>query len=243
MVRTQRRPPVIWVWAGIVAVVVIVVSVMFWVYTLKPSTEIADHSRRIPALTGQTYEQAQNTLLDLDLAATKFEETSVTVPADEVIRTVPPGGTVVQPAEVIKVYVSKGAVAAAVPDVVNQPIADAQAAIEAAGLVSGSVTKENSPTVAADVVLRTNPAALSDEVAGATVNYVVSSGLVTLSDMTGQSLSAATDLVGGETMRLEAKPDPDYTCDQVPGSPVTNQSLAPGDVPQNSEITFTYCAG
>ncbi|MBB5643064.1 Stk1 family PASTA domain-containing Ser/Thr kinase [Cryobacterium roopkundense] len=243
MVRTQRRPPVIWVWAGIVAVVVIVVSVMFWVYTLTPSTEIPDNSRRIPVLTGQTYDQAQNTLLDLDLAATKAEETSATVPADEVIRTVPPAGTVVQPAEVIKVYVSTGAVPVAVPDVVNLSIADAQAAIEAAGLVSGSVTRENSPTVAADVVMSTDPEAQAAEVAGVTVNYIVSSGLVTLSDMTGQSLSAATDLVGGETLRLVATPDPDYTCEQAPGSPVTNQSLAPGDVPQNTEISLTYCAG
>lgn len=243
MVRTQRRPPVIWVWAGIVAVVVIVVSVMFWVYTLKPSTEIPDNSRRIPALTGQTYDQAQNTLLDLDLAATKAEEPSATVPADQVIRTVPPVGTVVQPAEVIKVYVSTGPVPVAVPDVVNQPITDAQAVIEAAGLVSGSVTRTNSPTVAADVVMSTDPAAQSAEVAGVTVNYVVSSGLVTLSDMTGQSLSAAIDLLGGETLRLIATPKPDSSCKQMPGSPVTNQSLAPGDVPQNSEITLTYCAG
>ncbi|WP_035879195.1 Stk1 family PASTA domain-containing Ser/Thr kinase [Cryobacterium sp. MLB-32] len=244
MVRTQRRPPVIWVWAGIVAVVVIVISVMFWVYTLKPSTEIPDNSRRVPVLTGQTYDEAQNNLLDLDLAATKAEEASATVPADGVIRTVPAAGTTVHPAEVIKVYVSTGAVPVTVPNVVNQSIADAQAAIEAAGLVSGSVTRENSPTVAADVVMSTDPAAEAAEVAGVTVDFVVSSGLVALRDMTGQALSAATDLLGGDTLRLVVtQPEPDYTCKQAPGSPVTNQSLAPGDVPQNSEITLTYCAG
>ncbi|MDH6235460.1 Stk1 family PASTA domain-containing Ser/Thr kinase [Cryobacterium sp. CG_9.6] len=245
MVRTQRRPPVMWVWAGIVAVVIIVISVMFWVYTLTPSTEIPDNSRRIPLLTSQTYDEAQNILLDLDLAATQAEESSPTVPAGEVIRTVPPVGTVVQPAEVIKVFVSTGAVPVAVPNVLNQPIADAQAAVEAVGLVSGSVTTENSPTVAPDIVISTDPAPDAAETEGVTVNFVVSSGLVTLADMTGQSLNAASDLVSGSTLLLvvtDSQPDP--SCEANSGSPlVTSQSLAPGDVPQNSEITFTYCTG
>jgi len=244
MVRTQRRPPVIWVWAGIVAVVVIVVSVMVWVSTLTPSTSLSENSRRIPNLIGENYAQAQNSLLDLDLAATRVDEASTTVPADRVIRTVPSAGTTVQPAEVIRVVVSTGPVPVPVPDVTNKPIADAQAAIEAAGLISGTVTSENSPTVAADVVISTKPASLAAAAAGTTVNYVVSTGLVTLIDVEGQALSAATDLLGGEALRLVvATPTPDYTCAGLPGSPVIQQSLAPGDVPQKSEITLTYCAG
>ncbi|MDJ0377431.1 Stk1 family PASTA domain-containing Ser/Thr kinase [Cryobacterium sp. PH31-L1] len=243
MVRTQRRPPVIWVWAGIVCVVVIVVAVMIWVANLQPSVELPDSSRQVPSLTGETYDDAQNTLLDLDLAATRAEESSTTVPADQVIRTDPPAGTIVNPSDVIKVFVSTGPVPVAVPDVTNQTITDAQAAIEALGFVSGSVTAENSPTVAADVVLRTDPAAASAQFAGDTVNYIVSSGLVTLGDLTGQSLVAASDLVNGDTLRLVAIQEPDYACAQQSGSPVKAQSLAPGDVPQQSEITLTYCAG
>jgi len=241
MVRTQRRPPVIWVWAGIVCVVVIVVAVMIWVANLQPSTELPDSSRQVPTLTGETYDAAQNTLLDLDLPATRAEEPSASVPADEVIRTDPPAGTIVNPSDVIKVFVSTGPVPVVVPDVTNQPLADAQAAVEALGLVSGSVTTENSPTVAADIVLRTDPAATASEYAGVTVNYIVSSGLVTLGDLTDQSLIAAIDLVtnAGLTPASEA----DYTCAQKSGSPVKTQSLAPGDVPQRSEITLTYCAG
>ena len=240
MVRTQRRPPVIWVWAGIVCVVVIVVAVMIWVANLQPSVELPDSSRQIPALTGQTYDDAQNTLLDLDLAATRAEESSTTVPADQVIRTDPPADTIVNPSDVIKVFVSTGPVPVAVPDVTNQPITDAQAAIEALGFVSGSVTTENSPTVAADIVLRTDPAAASSEFAGDTINYIVSSGLVTLGDLTGQSLVAAIDLVSAEGLTPSSKAD--YTCDQQSGSPIKAQSLAPGDVPQRSEITLHYCA-
>jgi len=240
MVRTQRRPPVIWVWAGIVCVIVIVMAVMIWVANLQPSVELPDSSRQVPSLTGQTYDEAQNTLLDLDLAATRAEEPSTTVPAEQVIRTDPPADTIVNPSDVIKVFVSTGPVPVVVPDVTNQPIADAQAAIEALGLISGSVTAENSPTVAADIVLRTDPAASASEFAGVTVNYFVSSGLVTLKDLTGQSLIAAIDLVSSEG--LAPQTNADYTCDQESGSPIKAQSLPPGDVPQQSEITLTYCA-
>jgi serine/threonine-protein kinase len=243
MVRTQRRPPVSWIWAGIVAVIVIVISVMFWVFSLTPSSDIPDNSRRIPSLAGESYDDAQNKLLDLDLAATKAEETSSTVAKDEVIRTDPPVGTIVQPAEVIKVYVSTGAQPVDVPDVTNESIVDAQAAITAAGLEPGSVTKENSPSVAADIVLRTAPSALSTAQAGDTVDFVVSSGLVTLADLVGQSLSAARDMLGDPDVQLVPIPTPDYACTSQPGSPVTQQSLAPGDVPQQSEVTLTYCAG
>jgi serine/threonine-protein kinase len=242
MSRTQRRPPVVWIWAGIVSVIVIVIAVMFWVVSLTPSSEIPDNSRKVPSLAGQSYDDAQNMLLDLDLAATKAEESSATVPKDQVIRTEPPAGTIVQPAEVIKVIVSTGAESVEVPDVTNQPLGDAQAAVTALGLVPGSVTRENSPSVPADVVIRTDPVALSSEHAGATVNFVVSSGLVMLSDVTGQSLSAATDLLSGPNLQLVPIPKRDTSCASEPAFPVvTKQSLAPGDVPQKSEVVLSYC--
>lgn len=243
MVRTQRRPPVIWIWAGIVSVVVIVIAVMFWVFSLSPSTEIPDNSRKVPSVTGQSYEEAQSTLLDLDLTALKAEESSATVPVDQVIRTDPPSGTIVVPKEVITVYVSTGAETGAVPDVGNQPIEAAQAAITAGGFTPGSVTKQDSPTVTADLVLNTDPAAASQQPLGTTINFFVSNGMVTLGDLRGQSLSAATDLLLGTTLQLVPVPEPDYDCSEKPGSPVTKQSLPPGAVPQKSEVTLTYCAG
>lgn len=243
MVRTQRRPPVIWVWAGIVSVVVIVIAVMFWVFSLTPSTDIPDNSRKIPSLAGQNYDEAQDALLELDLAATKAEESSATVPADQVIRTDPPSGTIVQPAEVIKVYVSTGAEPVAVPDVTNRPLPEAQATLTEVGLEPGTVNRENSPNVPADVILRTDPAAGSAARVGDTINLYISTGLVTLENLVGQSLSAATELLTAPNMQMVPIPKADPTCDEEPGSLVVNQSLAPGDVPQKSEVTLTYCSG
>ncbi|RNE66969.1 Stk1 family PASTA domain-containing Ser/Thr kinase [Cryobacterium tepidiphilum] len=243
MVRTQRRPPVVWVWAGIVSVIVIIIAVMFWVFTLTPSSDLPDNSRKVPDLSGENYEAAQNDLLDLDLAATKAEEASSEVPEGKVIRTDPSAGTIVQASEVIKVYVSTGAEPVTVPDVAGESLGAATSAITELGLEPGMITKENSPEVPADVVLRTDPEGNGTTHAGATVDFVVSSGLVTLSDLTGQSLAAATDLLSSPNLQLVPAQEPDYSCPSKPGSPVVKQSLAPGDVPQKSEVTLTYCAG
>ncbi len=243
MVRTQRRPPVIWVWAGVLSVVVMVIAVMFWAFSLTPSTNLPDSSRRVPVLTGQTFTQAENNLKDLDLVAVMIEEADGDVPEGEVIRTDPPASTIAQPTEEITVYVSTGAVKVVIPDLVNQPLEQAQEALSDLGLVPGSITRQNSPNIAEGLVLRTDAAAGDSIVAGETVNLFVSSGLVTLSDLRGQTLSAASDLLNSSEVQLIPSPEPDYGCPSTPTTLVTKQSLAPGDVPQKSSVTLTYCAG
>ena len=243
MDRTQRRPPVIWIWAGIVSVVVIVIAVMFWALSLTPSNELPDASRRVPVLVGESYEAAQDALLELDLAATRADETSPTVASGEVIRTVPPSGTIAPPSTVVKVYVSSGAETVEMPDTTNQPLANAQPFLTERAFVLGSVNAVNSPDVPQDIVIDTVPAPNEQVPSGTTVNFTVSTGQVTLPNVVGQSLSAATELIQADSLQLDAVQVPNYTCDQLPGSPVTRQSLAPGDVPQQSEVSLTYCAG
>ena len=216
---------------------------MIWAFSLTPSSDLPDNSRRVPSLTGFTYEKAQESLLDQDLAAIRAEEASATIPKDRVIRTDPPSGTIAQPTDLIEVYVSTGAQPVDVPDVTNQPLADAQTAVADLGLIPGSVTRENSPSIAAGLVLRTDPAAATTEKTGVTVNFIVSSGLVALPDLEGQLLSAAIDMLAASEVQLIPIPTPDDTCPLQPGSPVTQQSLAPGDVPQRSEVTLVYCTG
>ncbi|THG28387.1 Stk1 family PASTA domain-containing Ser/Thr kinase [Glaciibacter flavus] len=243
MVRTQRRPPAIWVWAGILSVIVIIAAVMFWVFNLAPSSDIPSSSREVPSITGLTFEDASAKLADRDLSATQVPEPSATVEKGKVTRTDPPSGETVAPGTYITVYVSTGKEQVTVPDVTNKPIADAQAAITGAGMAVGAVSKENSPTIATDVVLRTNPVGATAVDSGSTIDFVVSSGLVTLPDLTGQSLSAATDILQGSNLQLTANPKPDTSCKQKPNQPITSQSIAPGDVPQKSTVDVVYCSG
>ena len=67
--------------------------------------------------------------------------------------------------------------------------------------------------------------------------------MVLLPDLTGQTLAAASDYLTADNLQLKPVPVPDASCPTAPGSPITQQSLAPGDVPQHSEVQLTYCAG
>lgn len=243
MTRTQRRPPAVWIWSGIVAVVVIVIAVMYWALNLQPTVELPSDVAEVPVLTGQTYEAAVDQLQELNLPATKVDKTDDTVPAGQVIETDPPAGEKVAEGTTITVFVSTGREAVAVPDLTNRTLDEAKQALTDAGLVPGSETRENSPTVAENTVLGTDPEAGSSVEIGSTVNFRLSNGKVTLTDLTGQSLAAASSFLQSQSLQLTPVPKPDPGCASQPGSPVTQQSLAPGEVPQHSEVELTYCAG
>ncbi|MDQ1580753.1 MAG: eukaryotic-like serine/threonine-protein kinase [Microbacteriaceae bacterium] len=241
MVRTQRRPPVIWVWAGIAAVTVIVIAVLFWVFRLTPNNQLPATSRAVPSLAGQVFDKARLQLENDKLKWTRLDEASSTVATGNVTRTDPAAGIIVSTGDTITVYVSTGKKAATVTDVHNMPIADAQNALKAAGFVPGLVNTTNDPTVPANVVLSTTPAAGSSAHEGDTISLNVSSGNVTLPDLTQQSVQAATGILAG--LQLKSNPQPDPTCPTTPGTMVNSQAVAPGDVPQGSVVTFTYCTG
>ncbi|MCJ1705824.1 MULTISPECIES: Stk1 family PASTA domain-containing Ser/Thr kinase [unclassified Rathayibacter] len=244
IVRTQRRPPVLWIWSSIVVLAVIVAALVIWVLTLQPTTTLPSQSREVPVLTGTSYDSAQSTLTELDLVASQLAEFSDTVPAGEVIRTDPGSGTIVAPETVIRVYVSQGAQPVAVPETAGSTLEEAIAALTGAGFSEGSQTRQNSPTVPGDVVLSSTPAGGQQLAPGTPVDLVVSSGQVTLPDLVGQTLSTALATLASEQLQLIGEEAPDETCDSVRANPpITTQSIAPGDVPQGSTVELGFCAG
>ena len=109
--------------------------------------------------------------------------------------------------------VSLGVEQVAVPDLTDQPEADALTALDDAGLVAGDRSEAYDDTIAAGNVLSTDPAAGSEVAPGSAVAYVVSLGVeqVAVPDLTDQpeadALTALDDagLVAGD--RSEAYDD------------------------------------
>jgi len=131
----------------------------------------------------------------------------------------------------------------AMPDVVGQPFAEAEPALVEQGFVSGAVTTENSASAAEGIVLATTPLGGDQTPVGSIVDFTVSSGQVSMPDVVGQALTAANALLQADDLQLVPSLVPDYTCESESGSPVSKQSLPPGDVPQKSAVELTYCAG
>jgi serine/threonine protein kinase len=243
VVRTQSRPPVAWIWAGIASMVVIIAAVIFWTFNLAPANIAPDLSTDVPNIVGQAYDDAVDVLNDSQLVAQRFNEPSDTVAEGDVLRTDPEAGTTVSPGFEIKVYVSSGVVAATVPDVSRMLEADAIAALEAKKLKYGVTTVDYSPDLAAGVVIRSDPAGGAVVAGGKpiregdTVNLVISNGLVNVPGVSGQPIAQANTALSALQLRIRVVVDSGCS-----GGTVASQSII-GEQPQKSEITLRYCGG
>jgi beta-lactam-binding protein with PASTA domain len=207
---------------------------------------VPDNSITVPNVAGQTFDSADSTLQQMGLFTARQDIFDAEVPEGRVIRTDPEPGTIVnensdESERRIDVYVSLGKQTASVPEVTGRTVADATAALTSLGLEVGTTTKENSPTVPADTVIRTDPAAGTASYVGDSINLVVSSGLVSVPDVTGQALNEASTTL--QSLALQVSVDGDPGCKTVAGNPVSSQSVAAGDAPQKSAIVIRYCTG
>lgn len=243
MTRTQSGPPVAWIWAGVAILAVLVVSVLFWAVTIRPLQETPSTARIVPNVIGMTYENANEALQGVDLAAFRIEEASNDVAVGDVIRTDPVAGTSMTPEQEVKVYVSKGPEVTAVPILVGTDVEAARAAIDAARLELGTITQRNDPGLAAGVVISADPADGEEVDIGSTVNLVVATGRVVINDVTGFTLEAATRELEGPQSQLVVEPVGDPSCAATDSQIVISQSIPPGEAPVHATVQLTYCSG
>ncbi|MFT2712238.1 Stk1 family PASTA domain-containing Ser/Thr kinase [Clavibacter sp. Sh2126] len=239
-VRTQSRPPVPWIWAGVTVVVVILIAVVIWVTSLS-SIAPPDISPTVPDVAGSTYSSAAGALQEAGLVPLEREEASATVPAGTVLRTNPDAGENVATKTEIDVFVSSGPPKVQVPNVTNMDEATATAGLQSAGLRVGEVVRQSSPTVSDGVVMQTDPASSAQVDKGSTVKLVLSNGKVSMPDVLGQPLVEAQSLLEASELTVTTRRDP--SCVRADGSPVSQQSVPPGDVAQRSTVALTYCTG
>lgn len=236
--RTQSRPPVAWIWAGITVMVVVVAAVLFWVFNLERTPLAPSIAVDVPAVVGLTYDEGSQILLDAELVPDPSTVTDPDVPEGVIISIDPGAGVSVAPGQVIEVVVSAGPARIQVPSLTLLSLGEAEEALEARGLVLGTVTTENSSSVAKDVVIRSDPEQGTDVRAGDTVNLVVSTGLVRVPDVRDQSIGEGSSQMTALGLIVSVQGDAGCT-----GQNITAQSLPPGDQPQGSEITLRYCSG
>ena len=242
MARTQSGPPVAWIWAGVALLAVLLISVLLWVLMMPRGEQIPASSRIVPNLVDVSYERAQDDLLEMDLQSEVVYESSADVGKDNVIRTDPEAGQSVKVGQTVTLYVSTGAETVEVPSLVGLSQTAARDALSKAGLELGSVIQRNDPESQTDTVLEVVNATEGDEVAPKTViNLVVASGRVTLPDITGWSVDAATAEL--ESLGLTAIPVEDPNCSPSTTPGVASMSAAPGDVAVHSEVELRYCTG
>lgn len=242
MTRTQSGPPVAWIWAGVALLAVLLASVLFWVVTISMRPpEVSSSSRIIPNLVNVSSERAQDDLAGLDLSSKIVIETSSEVAEGNVIRTDPEAGVSVEEGSTVTLYVSAGEETVVMPKIEGMALSDATNALKAAGLELGTVIQRNDKALAANTVISASEKAETELDPGTVVNLVVASGKVTLTDLVGWTVDAATTNLGD--LGLVAVPAETAECPATQPATVHSMSVAPGDVPVGSSVQIFFCTG
>ena len=159
----------------------------------------------VPDVVGQTQTAAEAAIVNAELAVgavtTQFSDT---VPEGSVISQNPTAGTEVLPGSAVDLVVSLGQEPVAVPDVVGQAQAAAEAAITGATLAVGNVTTQFSDTVPEGAVISQNPTGGTEVLPGTAVDLVVSLGQepVAVPDVVGQAQAAAEAAIAGANLAV-----------------------------------------
>jgi serine/threonine-protein kinase len=239
MTRTQSGPPVAWIWAGVALLAVLLTSVLFWVVSISTPDTPSD-ARVVPNVVDMSSERAQNALGELDLTAKLVLESSSEIAEGNVIRTDPKAGVAVAEGDEITVYVSSGKETVVVPTLVGLSLAQAKDALAAAGLQLGTVIQRNDKSLQADTVMEASEKADAEVAPDTVINLVVASGRVTLTDLTGWTVDAATRQL--EQIGLAAQPTELTDCPATDPATVVSMSAAPGDVAIGSTVELRFCA-
>ena len=117
-------------WAALAILLAVALTAVLWYFRAGPGKRVT-----IPAVAGQTYEQALNSLREEGLTARRRNVYSDTVPSGSVVSTDPGGGGRVHPSRVVTVTVSRGIEQVTVPDLSGLSAQEARRRLGSARLV------------------------------------------------------------------------------------------------------------
>lgn len=180
--------------------------------------------------------QAQNLPFRFDIQ----EDTGSDKPAGTILSQDPKGGTMVKQGSTVTLVVAQVAQQVPMPDLRGKTQEEAQAALRDAGLTP-EFQEEDSDTVEAGKVVRTQPAAGAQVSRGATVVLYLSSGALRLPDVAGQALDQAKAALeqAGFQVRTEAKDNTGKSKNMV-----VSTNPAPGTLMhKGDQVTIVYSSG
>ncbi|HEY7143044.1 MAG TPA: PASTA domain-containing protein [Streptosporangiaceae bacterium] len=217
---------------GAVAVVLVIVLLVWWLTSGQYAT--------VPKVSGMPASVARTELTNLGFVVKNGPGRHSNLPKGEIVGTRPAIGTRASQGSTVVVITSLGPVRIAVPQVTGLPLDQAQAALQKVGLTPGQVTSASSQTIAAGIVISTDPVAGTSWPQPKPVGITVSAG-PPLPNFVGQPLTTAQAAAqqGGYALN----PVQDAKSDQ-PAGIVTSQSPAPGTpITPNEVVTIHVSAG
>ncbi|MGO2037908.1 MAG: Stk1 family PASTA domain-containing Ser/Thr kinase [Brevibacterium sp.] len=239
MTAQEEKPPQkrskAWIWIGSIFVLLALAAIALWVYEINKPPEIIQV--QVTNVAGMDADEAESALIQQGLRVDRDEEYSEDVDEGKAIETDPPGGQSVEKDSVVKLLVSTGPESVKVPDVSGKSEEDARKILNDAKLQAGTHISENSPDVEKGVVIETKPGDGKEVDVDSNVDLVVSSGMVEVPDVTGQSADEACKTLEGDDYQLKCKTEEVETADEDENKVFEQSSSGGSEVKQGSEIT------
>jgi serine/threonine-protein kinase len=218
--------------SGGVALLLVAALLTWWLTSGQYAT--------IPPVHGVVVSTARTELSNLGLHSRLGTPEHNPLAKGDVISTRPAIGSRVSTGSTVTVIVSLGPVMITVPDVSGQPLAQAEAALKAAHLIPGAVSKMVSSSVPVNDVISTTPHAYSRWPESRPVGLTVSEG-PGLPSFVGLQVSAAqaTAAAGGYTINPVQDAKGSQPANTITSqSPPANTPISPGEV-----VTVRYSPG
>jgi serine/threonine-protein kinase len=227
-----QRPWVLWLLIG---VAIAAIAGIAWLLTQGDPGGNDPELIPVPDVVGMTEQVARDTLAEAGLEFVRQTEPSIDVPEGSVTKTDPPADEEVPADSKVSVWISSGADAVLVPEMKNFTREQAQAELIGLGFDAANIDwqTEDSPDVLKDSVTRTEPPAGDSVDPTGTIGVFLSTGLVTLPDLTGKPEQQARDeLTALLLVPIITREDSTTVAEGA----VIRQSRSPGPVEQRASI-------
>ncbi|MGQ9497129.1 MAG: Stk1 family PASTA domain-containing Ser/Thr kinase [Desulfotomaculales bacterium] len=238
-VNPRRLSPRGW---AVIAVGVLAVLLGGW---LALSAYLNVGEVEVPEVTGLQVDDARRRLEELELRYSISEDYGE-APSGTVIEQDPRPGETVKKGRVVFLTVSRGPELVKVPDVRQQPVAEARAALEAAGFKAGEEHEVFDETVGRGLVVRTDPLTNTTQPKGTPVDLYVSKGsraAWVVPNLVGLTVEDAREKLAAVGCTL-ADTIPSVPSDEYPEGRVVRQNPAPGTpAREGMVVTVAVSAG
>ena len=202
----------------------IVVLIAGAAYLLPRMFEYAPEDVQTPNLIGKNEQQARRLIGDAGLAVGAIEhQNHESVPAGRVISQDPSADAFVAPDTMVALVISLGRPEVEVPDVIGDPLADAQAELEAVGLQVRAEEEDSDEEEGR--VIRTEPSQGQTVADGTTVTVYYSDGPEEIPGVVGMMQGQAKNAIRNAGFRVETIENPNTT---EPAGTVLSQSPQAG---------------
>jgi beta-lactam-binding protein with PASTA domain/tRNA A-37 threonylcarbamoyl transferase component Bud32 len=219
----------------LVVVAIAALATLITLMVLNAQREQTPDTIAVPDVVGMTQEAAQQALQTAGLTMERLEEPSDDVDEGLVTRSDPGAETQAEAGSEVRVWVSAGPDAVAIPDVAGMTQEQATKTLRDAGFEVSSVEFENAARVPRNEVTKTVPPAGESHPKGTSVVLSVASGQVDLPDLVGKSRAEALDILN--TLGLSSTITEEES-DQAPDT-VIAQGRSAGQVPQTTNVELT----